>query len=115
MPKTTGYVRVVASYRPRAGTSVLWAHFAAQGPPPGIPTYSALEIISQMESMNLLVLGAGRWVQGLNAGLRDDRESGYSSPKRIRCGGLGNTGLRVMIPKRFSRRPQGVLDQLATG
>uniref|UniRef100_A0A915JBJ8 Uncharacterized protein n=1 Tax=Romanomermis culicivorax TaxID=13658 RepID=A0A915JBJ8_ROMCU len=54
MPKTTGDVSVIVSYRPREGILAPPAHFIAQGPPPGIPTDSALEVLGQLEFMNLL-------------------------------------------------------------
>uniref|UniRef100_A0A915JI65 Uncharacterized protein n=1 Tax=Romanomermis culicivorax TaxID=13658 RepID=A0A915JI65_ROMCU len=53
-PKTTGNISVVALYRPREGTPAPPARFAAQGPPPRIPMDSMLEVVSQLESMNLL-------------------------------------------------------------
>uniref|UniRef100_A0A915KMP6 Uncharacterized protein n=1 Tax=Romanomermis culicivorax TaxID=13658 RepID=A0A915KMP6_ROMCU len=55
MPKMTGDVRVIASYQQTEGTWGPPARFIAQGLPPGIPTDSPLEIVSQMELMNLLV------------------------------------------------------------
>uniref|UniRef100_A0A915JP54 Uncharacterized protein n=1 Tax=Romanomermis culicivorax TaxID=13658 RepID=A0A915JP54_ROMCU len=45
---------VVTSYRRTEGTPVPLARFIAQGPPPGIPTDSPLEVLGQLESMNLL-------------------------------------------------------------
>uniref|UniRef100_A0A915JJN5 Uncharacterized protein n=1 Tax=Romanomermis culicivorax TaxID=13658 RepID=A0A915JJN5_ROMCU len=52
--KTTGDASVVASYRPMEGTQAPPARFIAQGRPPEIPTDSALEVLCQLESMNLL-------------------------------------------------------------
>uniref|UniRef100_A0A915JH06 Uncharacterized protein n=1 Tax=Romanomermis culicivorax TaxID=13658 RepID=A0A915JH06_ROMCU len=52
--KTTGDVSVIALYQPTEGTPAPLARFIAQGPPPGIPKDSALEVASQLESMNLL-------------------------------------------------------------
>uniref|UniRef100_A0A915L271 Uncharacterized protein n=1 Tax=Romanomermis culicivorax TaxID=13658 RepID=A0A915L271_ROMCU len=53
-PKMTGDASVVTSYRWTEGTPVPLARFIAQGPPPGIPTDSPLEVLGQLESMNLL-------------------------------------------------------------
>uniref|UniRef100_A0A915J881 Uncharacterized protein n=1 Tax=Romanomermis culicivorax TaxID=13658 RepID=A0A915J881_ROMCU len=53
-PKTTGDVSVITSYRLTEGTLAPPARVIAQGLPPGIPTDSALEVVGQMESMNLL-------------------------------------------------------------
>uniref|UniRef100_A0A915KTS5 Uncharacterized protein n=1 Tax=Romanomermis culicivorax TaxID=13658 RepID=A0A915KTS5_ROMCU len=41
----TGDVGVIPSYRPTEGTTAPSARVIAQGPPPGIPTDSALEVI----------------------------------------------------------------------
>uniref|UniRef100_A0A915IZV6 Uncharacterized protein n=1 Tax=Romanomermis culicivorax TaxID=13658 RepID=A0A915IZV6_ROMCU len=53
-PKTTGDVSVIASYRQTEGTPAPPARVIAQGPPPGIPTDSALEVVSQTKSINLI-------------------------------------------------------------
>uniref|UniRef100_A0A915K725 Uncharacterized protein n=1 Tax=Romanomermis culicivorax TaxID=13658 RepID=A0A915K725_ROMCU len=54
MPKRTGDVSVVASYRPTQGTMGPPACFAAQGPLPGFPIDSTMEVISQLKLMNLI-------------------------------------------------------------
>uniref|UniRef100_A0A915KVT0 Uncharacterized protein n=1 Tax=Romanomermis culicivorax TaxID=13658 RepID=A0A915KVT0_ROMCU len=54
MPKTTGKVSVVASYRQMEGTPAPPAHFITQGLLPRIPTDSVLEVVGQLELMNLL-------------------------------------------------------------
>uniref|UniRef100_A0A915IBY3 Uncharacterized protein n=1 Tax=Romanomermis culicivorax TaxID=13658 RepID=A0A915IBY3_ROMCU len=43
--ETTGHVSVIASYRLTEGTPGPLARFIAQGPPPGIPTDSALKAL----------------------------------------------------------------------
>uniref|UniRef100_A0A915IBF6 Uncharacterized protein n=1 Tax=Romanomermis culicivorax TaxID=13658 RepID=A0A915IBF6_ROMCU len=62
-PKMSGHISVVMSYRPKETATVtaavavapaLPANFAAQGPWPGIPMDSTLEVIGQLESMNLM-------------------------------------------------------------
>uniref|UniRef100_A0A915HEM3 Uncharacterized protein n=1 Tax=Romanomermis culicivorax TaxID=13658 RepID=A0A915HEM3_ROMCU len=50
----TGDVSVITSYRLMEGTPAPPAQFIPQGPPPRIPTDSALEVVSQLELMNLL-------------------------------------------------------------
>uniref|UniRef100_A0A915KKS8 Uncharacterized protein n=1 Tax=Romanomermis culicivorax TaxID=13658 RepID=A0A915KKS8_ROMCU len=52
--KTTCRLRVIASYRPTEGTPAPPSCFIAQGLLPRIPTDSALEVVNQLESMNLL-------------------------------------------------------------
>uniref|UniRef100_A0A915HVI7 Uncharacterized protein n=1 Tax=Romanomermis culicivorax TaxID=13658 RepID=A0A915HVI7_ROMCU len=54
MPKTTGDISMVSLYRPTEGTPGPQAHFAAQRLQPKIPMDSALEVVRQMESVNLL-------------------------------------------------------------
>uniref|UniRef100_A0A915HX14 Uncharacterized protein n=1 Tax=Romanomermis culicivorax TaxID=13658 RepID=A0A915HX14_ROMCU len=54
MRKMTGDISVIASYRRTEGTLEPPARFIPHGLPPGIPTDSALEVVSQLESMNLL-------------------------------------------------------------
>uniref|UniRef100_A0A915HPV4 Uncharacterized protein n=1 Tax=Romanomermis culicivorax TaxID=13658 RepID=A0A915HPV4_ROMCU len=41
-PKMTGDISLIMSYPPTEGTRAPPARFIAQGPPPGIPTDSAL-------------------------------------------------------------------------
>uniref|UniRef100_A0A915JCX8 Uncharacterized protein n=1 Tax=Romanomermis culicivorax TaxID=13658 RepID=A0A915JCX8_ROMCU len=49
-PKTTGDVSLIASYRPTEGTPVPPVPFISQGPPPEIPTDSALEVVGPYHS-----------------------------------------------------------------
>uniref|UniRef100_A0A915J0U0 Uncharacterized protein n=1 Tax=Romanomermis culicivorax TaxID=13658 RepID=A0A915J0U0_ROMCU len=47
-PKTTGDISMVAWYQPTEGTPEPLAGFAAQGPGPGFPRDSALEVVGQI-------------------------------------------------------------------
>uniref|UniRef100_A0A915HTR1 Uncharacterized protein n=1 Tax=Romanomermis culicivorax TaxID=13658 RepID=A0A915HTR1_ROMCU len=53
--KRTDDISMVALYRLTECAPAPRGRFAAQGPPPRIPTDSALEVLRQLESMNLLV------------------------------------------------------------
>uniref|UniRef100_A0A915J2T9 Uncharacterized protein n=1 Tax=Romanomermis culicivorax TaxID=13658 RepID=A0A915J2T9_ROMCU len=67
-PQFVGHANILASYcipktttvEPAPATNVTspapLASIVTQGPPPGIPMYSAMEVIDQVESMNLTVI-----------------------------------------------------------
>uniref|UniRef100_A0A915KHY0 Uncharacterized protein n=1 Tax=Romanomermis culicivorax TaxID=13658 RepID=A0A915KHY0_ROMCU len=59
--KRTGNISLIASYRPTEDTLAPPDHFIAQGPMPGSPTDSPLEVVGQLESMNLM---AALWILG---------------------------------------------------
>uniref|UniRef100_A0A915HMM9 Uncharacterized protein n=1 Tax=Romanomermis culicivorax TaxID=13658 RepID=A0A915HMM9_ROMCU len=105
--KTTDYISVIKSYRPTEGTPAPLAHFITQGPPPGIPTDSALEVVGQLESMNLLVDAVGSAVE---QGSRNARPTAVvaASPSMMTTGAQTLAAIAQQQPVAASKPPPKV-------